>query len=85
MREPPGLRWRHPATPKSGSDTLNGGEGPDSLAGNQSFDTHNGEGGDDEINSRSDGSTDTDNCGPGSDTAIVDTFDIRNGCEDVIL
>jgi Ca2+-binding RTX toxin-like protein len=67
------------------TDTLNGGGAADSLTGGAGFgDTLNGEDGNDELNSRGDNFTDTDNCGPGNDTAIVDSFDVRNGCEDVI-
>ena len=68
----------------NGSDTVNGGDGGDTLDGDAGFDTINGEGGNDEINSRGDGAPDTDNCGPGGDTAIADAFDTKNGCEDVI-
>jgi Ca2+-binding RTX toxin-like protein len=71
---------------QSGSDNLIGGGGGDDLTGGGSFDTLEGQAGKDELNSRGDNSSDTDNCGTEADVAIADAFDTVNpDCEAVIL
>jgi Ca2+-binding RTX toxin-like protein len=67
------------------ADILFGGGGGDQLAGGGTTDTLNGEAGKDELNSRGDNTSDTDNCGSEADVAIADAFDTVNpDCEAVI-
>ena len=67
---------------RGGFDSLFGGGGPDFLSGDGGGDLHEGQGGKDEINSRGDGLSDTDNCGTEADVAIADAFDTVNAdCE----
>jgi hypothetical protein len=56
-----------------GNDTIEGGGGADSLFG---------QGGNDQLRAR-DGVSETVDCGPGTDTAIVDTIDTVRNCETV--
>jgi hypothetical protein len=57
----------------AGDDTIEGGGGSDSLFG---------QGGNDTVKAR-DGVPDTVDCGPGTDTAIVDTIDTVRNCDTV--
>lgn len=57
----------------AGDDTINGGPGSDGLFGGD---------GDDRITSR-DGSVDRVDCGPGTDSALVDARDSVRDCEEV--
>ena len=67
------------------ANTLRGGEGGDTLQGGGGADSLLGEGGDDTIRAR-DGVADTVDCGPGSDTVVVDVIDVVDAdCETVTL
>jgi Ca2+-binding RTX toxin-like protein len=64
-----------------GPDELNGDDGADSLKGGSGRDALDGGGGSDFLGSV-DGERDRVVCGPGNDTAIVDTNDrVAGGCE----
>lgn len=65
-----------------GRDTLVGGPGNDRLNGGYDADLLQGGSGDDRIVARG-GGVDTIDCGPGTDTAIVDSRDRVRGCERV--
>ena len=67
-----------------GDDTLNGGKGRDRLWGGRGADSLNGGKGNDHLFALADdGRTDTLNCGPGKDTAVVRAEDVTVGCENV--
>jgi hypothetical protein len=66
----------------SGSDVIAGGAGADTLAGGAGPDRIFGGAGRDLIRARS-GGRDRVNCGPGRDTAILDSRDRATGCEAV--
>ena len=66
-----------------GNDVLDGGAGNDEIHGGAGADTQRGGEGNDKLMAR-DGEKDTIECGPGTDTAIVDTTDVVDAtCEDV--
>lgn len=62
------------------SDTISGGRDDDVITGLAGRDCLDGEAGDDRIDAR-DGDADQVDCGPGSDTAVVDPLDHATGCE----
>jgi Ca2+-binding RTX toxin-like protein len=65
-----------------GSDLLKGGAGADRLTGGFDADRLYGGAGNDRLNAL-DGRADVVDCGPGSDTALVDRRDTVRGCEHV--
>jgi hypothetical protein len=65
-------------------NVLTGGQSDDNLVGGGGQDTLNGNEGDDSIEAR-DGVRDVIDCGPGTDSAIVDPADQVTGCETVSL
>ena len=69
-------------TGNAGSNTLGGGTGNDTIDGLAGNDVLNGGNGDDTIRAR-DGFADRVSCGPGTDTAEVDTLDRVEECENV--
>jgi uncharacterized repeat protein (TIGR01451 family) len=66
----------------AGNDHLDGGPGNDKLTGGSGRDHITGGSGNDTINAR-DHARDTIDCGPGTDTAIVDRVDSVRHCEHV--
>jgi Ca2+-binding RTX toxin-like protein len=66
----------------AGANTLTAGQGNDTIEGGAGNDMLNGGNGDDTIRAR-DGFADLVNCGPGNDTAEVDTLDRVEDCETV--
>ncbi len=69
-------------TGSAGANTLTAGEGNDTLDGAAGNDVLNGGNGDDTLRAR-DGFADFVNCGPGADTAEVDTLDRVEDCETI--
>ncbi len=65
-----------------GDDTLRGGAGNDKLNGGDGGDTFDAGEGDDTVQAV-DGFTDTIDCGPGTDSAVVDQLDTVSNCEQV--
>jgi hypothetical protein len=63
---------------------LSGGPGNDAITGGSKADVLLGGEGDDTINAQ-DGVADQVDCGPGSDTASVDSFDAVANCEQVLI
>jgi Ca2+-binding RTX toxin-like protein len=63
-----------------GSDRMFGGNGNDEITGGFDIDTIDGGPGDDVINAK-DQSSDTVECGAGTDRAAVDRNDRVSGCE----
>jgi Ca2+-binding RTX toxin-like protein len=66
----------------SGFDVLNGLGGPDFLSGGVGSDTFSGASGNDHIHSR-DGSAETVDCGPNTDSVEADAGDLLANCENV--
>lgn len=66
-----------------GDDSLFGAEGADNIVGGTGNDGLNGDAGGDVLDA-DDGARDIVNCGPGNDTAFVDTLDRARDCENVI-
>jgi hypothetical protein len=64
----------------AGTNDLNGGRGNDTIDGGLGNDLLSGGAGDDTINAQ-DGFADFVACGPGNDTANVDTLDVVSECE----
>jgi hypothetical protein len=69
---------------KAGDDVIDGGTGEDTITGGPGADQISGGIGDDDIDAR-DGQVDGIDCGPGTDTAIVDPGDTTTACESVSL
>lgn len=67
-------------TGSDAANTLDGGAGNDTLVGGAGVDGLYGGDGDDTVNARDNG-VDTVDCGPGTDTYIVDRDDVVTGCE----
>ena len=95
LAEPPAILNILPSggesVPKSANDTLTGNAGPNTLNGGFGDDTVDGLAGNDVLNGAEgndtvrarDGFADFVNCGPGTDTAEVDTLDSVAECENV--
>ena len=67
------------------SDRIEGGPGDDTIRGGAGHDTIRGGSGDDVIRTWADGTSDTIDCGPGRDRAVIDRTDSTTRCENVIL
>ena len=63
------------------SYTIDGGPGPDIIAGSAGVDTVQGGAGADVIGVGGDGQVDTVDCGPGHDVVYADAADVVSGCE----
>ena len=63
-----------------GDDVLRGGTGADVITGGNGADRFFGEAGSDTIQA-ADGERDVIDCGPGTDRAFVDSFDVAKNCE----
>ena len=66
-----------------GNDTLSGDAGNDTLTGGAGTNRYNAGTGADRVNARN-GRRETVDCGPGRDSATLDTSDVARGCERVV-